>query len=74
MGSSGVQQLQRINDSQQHFPQPNQQDFIRTPDHRSKQPPPVLNYYSPSSPQQPSFPLVKPSPPAFELYLSHVHI
>ncbi|KAF8846897.1 hypothetical protein BDZ45DRAFT_682226 [Acephala macrosclerotiorum] len=74
MGSSGVLQQQRINDSQQHFSQSNQQVLIRTPNHHNRQLPPVPNYYSPLSPQQLSFPLVKPSPPVFESYLSRVYI
>jgi len=61
MGSSGVQQQQRINASQQPFPQPTQQEFMYTPDHCSGRSP-LTPTYCPSSSRPPSFPLMKQSP------------
>jgi uncharacterized Zn-finger protein len=63
MGSSGVQQQQQMNASQQPFPQPTQQDFMHTPHHYSKRSP-LTPTYCPSSSQPPSFPLMKQSPNA----------
>lgn len=62
MGSSGVQQQQRVNASQQPSLQPTPRDFIHTPDHCGG-PPLTSTYYSPSSaPQRSSFPPMKQSP------------
>jgi hypothetical protein len=58
MSSSGVQQQQRMNASQQHSSQSTQQDFIQTPDHYSG-----LSPLTPTSSSRPlSFPLMKQSP------------
>jgi uncharacterized Zn-finger protein len=61
MGSSGIQQQQRMNTSQQPSPQPPQQEFIHTPDHCSRRSP-LTPTYGPSSPRPLSFPLTKQSP------------
>ena len=52
MGSSGVQQQQRVNASQQPSLQPTQRDSIRTPDHCGG-PPLTSTYYSPVAHDRP---------------------
>jgi hypothetical protein len=50
MGSSDIQQQQRINASQQPFPQPTQQDFMHNSGHCSSRSPLTLTYCPSSSP------------------------
>ena len=63
MGSCSVQQQQLMNTSQQPFPQPTEQDFMRTPGHCSTRSSLTPTYY-PLSPRSPSLRLIKQSPNA----------